>query len=99
MTSIQEARSKAPRGEQPLVKDVYQQNEQPSVLLHMVASGIAGGVSRFTTHPMDTIRTRMQIDRSSSDTNGRGMWAVGRSILRTEGIRGLFSGVTLAVVC
>lgn len=55
--------------------------------------------SRFTTHPLDTIKTHMMIDRSGGGAGSQSIWAVGRGIVRSEGVRGLYSGVTLAMVC
>jgi hypothetical protein len=85
-----------PPGNQPVpLQNIY--DPQSSPLLHMLASGTAGAVSRLTTHPMDTIRTRMQIDKGTKVSN-QGVWKVGASIYRHEGLRGLYSGVTLAMV-
>lgn len=41
----------------------------------------------------------MMIDRSGGGAGSQSIWAVGRGIVRSEGVRGLYSGVTLAMVC
>ncbi|KJE95644.1 hypothetical protein CAOG_009942 [Capsaspora owczarzaki ATCC 30864] len=114
----------------PVVAQPAQRQSLGSSVQHFVASGIASGLARFTTHPFDTIRTRLQVhNHGTSHAMGHGgdrplgvqaqwsakhtgepsrppahltsalrqTWACGRSIVAQEGVRGLYSGVGIAM--
>ncbi|CAK9093885.1 Mitochondrial magnesium exporter 1 [Durusdinium trenchii] len=64
-----------------------------SLATELVAGGLAGAVGIMATQPMDTIRIRLQ---STSHALGRAPYAgiidCCRSVLKTEGLRGLWKG-------
>lgn len=61
----------------------------------LLASAAAGALSRCVVHPLDTLRARLMV---SSAPAGGGMYAVARSIVATEGVRGLYRGFGVSVV-
>ncbi len=59
-------------------------------LLALFTGSIYGVAHTLTGHPLDTIKSKMQIQ--SGYTNGTAV-SVARKIVQTEGIRGFFRGV------
>ena len=66
------------------------------VVKDLTAGSIGGTVSIFCCHPLDTIRTRLQVD-AMSNTGGqrlyRGAWDCLQKTVKHEGIRGLYKGM------
>lgn len=65
--------------------------------VHLVAAANAGIVTSTFTNPIWLIKTRLQLDKASPDTHMRqykNSWDCLRQVMRTEGIRGLYKGLT-----
>lgn len=58
--------------------------------LALFTGSIYGGTHTFTGHPLDTVKSKMQIESSYQNLNAR---QTIRKIFQTEGIRGFFRGV------
>ncbi|XP_031846401.1 solute carrier family 25 member 32 [Nomia melanderi] len=63
---------------------------------HFIAGTSGGVISSLILHPLDLIKTRFAVNdgRSQSTPQYRGLLNAGRQILKTEGMRGLYKGVT-----
>lgn len=73
------------------------------VLKGFVEGGIASVVAGCTTHPLDLIKVRMQLQGEQQSvialSNGRpGLISVGVRVVQTEGPLGLFSGVSATML-
>ncbi|KAJ5985203.1 hypothetical protein N7522_012399 [Penicillium canescens] len=55
-----------------------------------LAAAISGSIASTVTTPIDVVKTRVML--SASEVRDKGPFAVGRDILRNEGVRGLFKG-------
>ncbi|XP_022738711.1 mitochondrial substrate carrier family protein E isoform X2 [Durio zibethinus] len=61
-----------------------------STMEGLVLGGLAGGFSAYLTTPLDVIKTRLQVQGSSTSYNG---WLDAMSkIWKTEGVKGMFRG-------
>ena len=64
----------------------------------MLAGGISGVAARLLTHPMDTVKTQMQVQGAVAAAGGnralhyRGVTDAVAKIIANEGIRGFYSG-------
>ncbi|KAG2389389.1 hypothetical protein C9374_013949 [Naegleria lovaniensis] len=70
-----------------------EQEMETSPMITMPSGAVGGVLSSLITHPFDMIRTRLQIDSSSKKVY-RGITDAFRTIIRDEGFRTLFRGVT-----
>lgn len=61
-------------------------------LMHLVAGGIAGVVESSCCHPLDTIKTRMQLRTKAGSK--RGPIATATRIVRNEGFFALYKGLS-----
>ncbi|CUS23742.1 LAQU0S11e03246g1_1 [Lachancea quebecensis] len=60
---------------------------------------ISGAVGPFSNAPLDTIKTRLQKDKSvSKDSGWARIVAIGRQLIREEGFRALYKGITPRVM-
>ena len=57
----------------------------------LIAATIGGVVGLFATHPIDTVRIRMQLQTYPKSYNN--MFDCGIKIVKGEGVKGLFKGV------
>jgi len=60
------------------------------VLLNIGSAGVAAMVASSCTHPLDVIKTRMQIIEGGSKL---GPISIGKNMLATEGVKSLFKGI------
>ncbi len=60
-----------------------------------IAGGLAGGVSQIVVYPLEIVRTRLAIAPSNTYT---GAWHCLTSMMRAEGVRSLFKGLTVSVI-
>lgn len=70
-------------------------------LNHLVAGALGGMGSVLALHPLDVIKTRLQVQdgkRKGSAPVYRGMVSAAASIVRNEGARGLYAGLTPALL-
>lgn len=61
-----------------------------------LAGGLAGSVSAFFTNPLEVLRTRVQA--SGSGRTGRSIVAVARSIIKVDGLKGLYNGLGVSLI-
>jgi Mitochondrial carrier protein len=69
-----------------------------SLLPNALGSAAAGILSRICTHPLDTIKARLQAPPGSTLHNYQGPWDALQRTARTEGIRGLYRGFGAVIV-
>ncbi|CAL1358863.1 unnamed protein product [Linum trigynum] len=68
-------------------------NLEEGIYLHLISSTVAGGVSTLITAPIDTIKTRLMLQRESDSVGSyRNAFHCAHQIFRTEGPRGLYKG-------
>merc|ERR1719204_836597 len=62
---------------------------------HFLAGQVAGMCGAVVSHPMDTVKTRMQIDMiaSTGPSHSRNTIGILRHILVTDGLRNLYKGI------
>jgi asparaginyl-tRNA synthetase len=68
---------------------------------HCFAGGIAGGLAAGVTTPLDVIKTLLQTRGTATDEElrrVRGLWNAGSLIMRRDGWRGFFRGLTPRIV-
>jgi hypothetical protein len=59
-------------------------------MLNIGSAGVAAMAASSCTHPLDVIKTRMQIIEGGSKV---GMMGVGQEMLKTEGVMALYKGI------
>ncbi|KAG2451943.1 hypothetical protein HYH02_003717 [Chlamydomonas schloesseri] len=66
---------------------------------HMIAGGTAGSVAVLFLHPFDVIKTRLQVqDGASSGQQYKNAFDACRTVLRQEGWRSFYKGLTPALI-
>ena len=72
---------------------------------NFVAGAVSGTIASTITLPMDVIKTRLQMELGEKIVHDRGgnnktmkSVAIAKEIIKTEGIKGLFSGLTPRLV-
>ena len=84
--------------EPPPLPKQQQSSSSSSLLLHdVLGSATAGIISRIITHPLDTVKARMQAPSSSFATY-RGPIDALMQTYRHEGIRSLYGGFAAVIV-
>ncbi|EGO01458.1 hypothetical protein SERLA73DRAFT_176733 [Serpula lacrymans var. lacrymans S7.3] len=73
-------------------------NFQMSAGSYLLCSAQASAVTAIMTNPIWVVKVRMFTTRADSSTSYRGLWDGLSSILRTEGMSGLWRGTSLALV-
>ncbi|CAG8829532.1 22319_t:CDS:1 [Gigaspora margarita] len=63
------------------------------IFLSVSAGVMAGATATFTSAPFDVVKTRIQIARESGQKELR-WWNMAASIVKTEGVKGLFVGMS-----
>lgn len=64
--------------------------------VQLVVGSLAGAAAQTASYPIDTVRRQIQLQGlASRSTDGVGMLGVLRGILRSEGVRGLFVGLSI----
>lgn len=76
---------------EPIRELVSGGSDQPSFWQRLLAGGSAGGIGIAVANPTELVKIRMQAD--SAGTRYRGTVDAFRSIVRDEGVRGLWQGV------
>lgn len=66
------------------------QNTATFVMLNIGSAGVAAMAASSCTHPLDVIKTRMQIIEGGSKL---GMVGIGTDMLKNEGFKALFKGI------
>ena len=73
-----------------------------SIIPTLAASASANSLARIPCHPIDTIKAKLQVQGKISDVHavrvGGGPLSALRTVLRTEGIGGLYSGIGITIL-
>ena len=74
-------------------------NGQETATVHLLAAATAGIITGTATNPIWLVKTRLQLDRQNAGPGGAGRqyrnaWDCMRQTLRTEGVRGLYRGLS-----
>jgi len=76
-------------------------NGQEAAWVHLCAAITAGVVTSTATNPIWLVKTRLQLDKSTSERAGaravrqyRNSWDCVRQVVRDEGFRGLYKGMS-----
>ncbi|AQZ09518.1 RIM2 (YBR192W) [Zygosaccharomyces parabailii] len=78
-------------------KDIYSRyfnNGQEAAWIHLMAAATAGWTTSTATNPIWMIKTRLQLDKAGKRKQYKNSWDCIRSILRNEGIRGMYKGLS-----
>jgi solute carrier family 25 phosphate transporter 23/24/25/41 len=68
--------------------------KDPSAVGKLAAGAVSGAVAQTITYPFDVLRRRFQINTMSGmGYQYAGIWDAIHSIVRTEGIRGMYKGI------
>ncbi|OLY82026.1 Mitochondrial substrate carrier family protein X [Smittium mucronatum] len=67
-------------------------NDRPGFFSVFAGSLVSGVVAAVAVTPADVIKTRLQAGWNSSSSPKQTIYSVGKSILETDGVRGLFKG-------
>ncbi|KAF5391755.1 hypothetical protein D9757_001662 [Collybiopsis confluens] len=71
---------------------------QENSYVHLVAAAIAGIATGTATNPIWVVKTRLQLEASSRNSPGQrlagGSWMMIQKIMREEGIRGFYKGLS-----
>ena len=66
------------------------------MMAKLACGGVAGLFAQTITYPLDVVRRRMQIaPLDGSQAWSRTMWGTARHVMATQGVRGLYKGVTI----
>lgn len=74
-------------------------NGQETAGVHLLAAATAGIITGTATNPIWLVKTRLQLDKQHAGPGGEGRqyrnaWDCVRQTMRTEGIRGLYRGLS-----
>ncbi|CEP03792.1 Mitochondrial glycine transporter [Plasmodiophora brassicae] len=72
------------------VKPMFQERIESSIAVSLLTGMISGTTGTVITHPMDVLRTRIQIRESNYAS---GVWGTFLRVVHEEGPKGLFRGV------
>ena len=70
----------------------------PSLLISFISGGVGGAFSVLIGHPFDLIKVRIQTSTTSTTNNVVSITEMLSQTIRTEGMRGLFRGVSAPLV-
>jgi hypothetical protein len=80
-----------------LIKDINRQtlpkHKDKTVLISMISGLFAGSISKLITHPMDTIKARVQVETGGREKIVNCL----KSVIAKEGIPGLYRGIGVSV--
>jgi len=68
-------------------------------LQHFCAGAVAGTVADTMMHPFDTINTRLKVQQSVQKSAGFNIMGVAKSVVKHEGVTGLFGGLSATLLC
>lgn len=68
--------------------------DAPSISRKLLCGALAGSIAQTVTYPLDVLRRRMQVTgMSSMQYKYSGTWDAARTMVRKEGVRGLYKGM------
>lgn len=72
-------------------------NSSLAILLRPYIAGGSGAIfSSICIHPIDLVKVRLQVASVSAGTSVSGL-SIARNVIRTEGMKGMFSGLSAAI--
>ncbi len=75
-------------------------NSLETVGNHAWSGAVAGLIAESLMHPFDTISTRLKVqDSSSQRVKYHGLIGTGKTMVREEGVKSLFNGVSATALC
>ena len=69
-------------------------NKDKTVIISMISGLFSGSLAKLITHPLDTIKARVQVESKSKEK----IFSTLKNILKNEGIKGLYRGVGISVL-
>lgn len=66
-----------------------------NLFVNLIAGGSAGFIESCINHPLDTIKTRMQLNSGFQNS----IYTTGKNIIKYEGYFSLYKGLTPAIAC
>ncbi|QLG70631.1 hypothetical protein HG535_0A05720 [Zygotorulaspora mrakii] len=78
-------------------KDIYSRsfnNGEEAAWIHLMAGATAGVATSTATNPIWMVKTRLQLDKAGKTRLYSNSWSCLKGILNTEGIRGLYKGLS-----
>lgn len=75
----------------------YFNNGEENTYVHLTAAAISGIVTGTATNPIWVVKTRLQLsaaDKSDAGKRAIGSWSTIKQIMRQEGIRGFYKGLS-----
>lgn len=80
------------------VKKEKMSDDDLAVWQRLIAGALAGMSYNFLFYPADTIKSRMQTEDVKTSTGGKqSFWSVGKSLWKSQGIKGLYRGCGITV--
>ncbi|EPQ56170.1 mitochondrial carrier [Gloeophyllum trabeum ATCC 11539] len=76
-----------------LIATHFNHGEENSYV-HLTAAALAGIVTGTATNPIWVVKTRLQLEREHHHGRAPGSWAMITRILREEGVRGFYKGLS-----
>lgn len=76
-----------------IIADTFN-NGQENSYVHLSAAAIAGIITGTATNPIWVVKTRMQLSSAKRNEQVRGSWNTITQILRNEGIKGFYKGLS-----
>ncbi|KAI9496615.1 mitochondrial carrier domain-containing protein [Zychaea mexicana] len=68
--------------------------DTPSASRKLICGALAGSIAQTITYPLDVLRRRMQVTGMATiDYKYNGTWDAVRTMVRNEGVRGLYKGM------
>lgn len=78
-----------------------EKDKNSSPFVHMTAGAVAGMIADLSTHPLSTVKTRLQVQGALSGAENavlyRGPVSALFSIIKAEGVMSLYKGVGIVV--
>jgi hypothetical protein len=67
------------------------------IVINLISGAVAGGISDISTHPLSTVKTRLQCQGAGAIVRYSNPFTAFTSIIRTEGFATLYKGVGIVV--
>ncbi|KAJ7140250.1 mitochondrial carrier protein RIM2 [Mycena crocata] len=76
-----------------LLSNIFNDGRE-NISVHLAAAAIAGIASATAANPIWVVKTRLQLDSRLAETRSRSSWATIQMIVKDEGIRGFYKGLS-----
>ena len=87
--------------DQKFMSDKAQKDHKLHMDSTLIGGLLTGACAKFISHPIDTVKAKLQISRSIINTQhiiDNNIFQYTRRIIRNEGIRGLYPGVGISTI-